>query len=280
VLLADGRAAPRSVSALCRRYGVTRAGLYSHRRRGVSAHTEQDRRLLIDIARLFAVHRERYGSPRIHRELRRAGCVVSRHRVARLMRHADLRAKAVRGYRAKAQIHQLYARHPNRLGALPVARPNQVWVGDLTYLRVGSGWRYLAVVMDQYSRRVLAWTLTRRRTAGVTCRVLTQAVRRRRPSRGVIFHSDRGSEYLGTRFCRHVARLGFLQSASARGPSDNAHMESFFHSLKAELTHGVVFTNECELRAALRHYIRYYNTTRLHSSLNYRSPLAFEREAA
>ena len=119
------------MSALCRRSGVTRAGFYSHCRRGRSAHAEQDRRLSIEIARLFAVHRERYGSPRIYRELRRTGWRVSRRRVARLMRAAGLRAKAVRGYRAKARIHRRYAQHPNRLWRLAVTRPNQAWVGDI-----------------------------------------------------------------------------------------------------------------------------------------------------
>jgi putative transposase len=267
------------VRSLCRRYGVTAAGFYAWRRRGRSAHAEQDRRLAAEITRLFLRHHQRYGSPRLHRLLRSAGSVVSRRRVARLMREAGLCARAVRGYRAKATIHRRYARHPNRLWTAAVTRPNQVWVGDITYLRVDRSWRYLAVVMDQYSRRVLAWTLTRRRTAAVTCRVLTQAATARH-AQGVIFHSDRGSEYMGAPFCAHVARLGFLQSASVRGPSDNSHMESFFHSLKAELTRGVAFPTEPTLRAALRRYIRYYNTTRLHSGLNYVSPVAFERRAA
>jgi putative transposase len=152
-------------------------------------------------------------------------------------------------------------------------------VGDITYLRVARSWRYLAVVMDQYSRRVLAWSLTRRRTAAVTCAVLSRAARQR-ATPGLIFHSDRGSEYMGARFCAHVARLGFLQSASVRGPGDNSHMESFFHSLKAELTRGAVFPTDAALRTALHRYIRYYSTTRPHSSLNYYSPIAFERHAA
>jgi transposase InsO family protein len=267
------------VSALCRRYGVSRAGFYSWRRRGESRHTEQDRALRREITRVFARHRERYGSTRIHRELRTAGWMVSRRRVARLMRTAGLRARAVRGYRPKAQLRRQYAQHPNRLWTPRVERPNQVWVGDITYLRVGARWRYLAVVMDQYSRRVLAWTLTRRRTAAVTCGVLTRAALARR-ARAVIFHSDRGSEYMGAPFCAHLARLGFVQSASVRGPGDNVHMESFFHSLKAELTRGVVFTDERQLRTAIQQYMRYYNTTRLHSSLGYRSPLAFEQQTA
>jgi putative transposase len=206
--------------------------------------------------------------------------VVSRRRVARLMRLAGLRAKAVRGYRPQAQLRRQYAQHPNRLWTTRVERANQVWVGDITYLRVGTGWRYLAVVMDQHSRRVLAWTLTRRRTAAVTCGVLTRAAMMRRAARAVIFHSDRGSEYMGAPFCAHLARLGFVQSASVRGPGDNAHMESFFHSLKAELTRGVVFTDERQLHTGLREYMRYYNTTRLPSSLSYRSPLAFEQQTA
>lgn len=108
----------------------------------------------------------------------------------------QLRTKAVRGYRSEATTRRLCARYPDRLRDLVVTRPNQVWVGDITYLRVADGWRYLAIVLDRYSRRVLAWSLTRRRTAAVTGAVLARAARDR-PAHGVIFHSDRSSEYLG-----------------------------------------------------------------------------------
>jgi transposase InsO family protein len=236
--------------------------------------------LTAEIVRLFAVHHERYGSPRIYRELLRTGWTVSRRRVARLMRAAGLRAKAVRGYRANAGIRARFALHPNRVWTARVTRRNQVWVGDITYVSLPDGWRYLAVVLDHHSRRVLAWTLSRRRTARETCRVLARALERRRPPRGLIFHSDRGTEYMGAAFCAFVARHGLKQSASVRGPSDNARAESFFHSLKAELTRGVVFATETALRRALTQYLRYYNARRLHSALGYRSPLAFERRAA
>jgi putative transposase len=239
----------------------------------------RDRRLTCEITRLFALHHERYGSPRIHQLLQAAGWRVSRRRVARVMQAAGLRARTVRGYRAKQHIHALYQRHPNRLWTTHVAQPNQVWVGDITYLRAGGHWCYLAIVMDQYSRRILAWTLTRERSAAVTCAVLARAAKGR-SARGVIFHSDRGSEYMGAPFCTALARLGVLQSASVRGPGDNAHAESFFHSLKAELTRGVLFPTERALRTALIAYMRYYNTIRLHSGLAYLSPLAFERRAA
>lgn len=233
-----------------------------------------------EIIRRFAQHQQRYGSPRIYRELIRAGWTVSRHRVARLMRGAGLRAKAVRGYRAKAGIRARFAQHPNRVWAAHITRRNQVWLGDITYLRLADGWRYLAIVLDHHSRRVLAWTLSRRRTARETCLVLARALKRRRPPRGLIFHSDRGTEYMGAAFCAFVARHGLEQSASVRGPSDNARAESFFHSLKAELTRGVAFPTETTLHRALTQYIRYYNARRLHSALGYRSPIAFERRAA
>ena len=258
---------------------MTRAGFYAWRRRGESAHAKQNRVLTTEIVRLFTLHRERYGSPRIYQALVTAGWAVSRRRVAHLMQVAGLRAKAVRGYRAKVNIHRLYARHPNRLWATTVTRPNQVWVGDITFLKVGCGWRYLAIVLDPYTRRILSWTLTRRRTTAVTRAVLQRAARGR-CTRGVIFHSDRGSEYMGAAFCACVADLGMHQSANVRGPGDNAFAESFFNSLKAELTRGITFPTEGVLRSELQRYVRYYNTVRLHSGLAYLSPLAFERRVA
>ena len=268
-----------ALSLLCRCLRVTRSGFYAWRTRPESARAKRDRHLKVFVRTSFEGSKQRYGSPRIHRLLVAAGWSVGRRRVARLMRAAGLRARAVRGYRTKAKTLRLYARHPDRLRGLAVTRPNQAWVGDITYLRVAGGWRYLAIVMDQYSRRVLAWSLTRRRTAAVTCAVLARAARGR-PAGGVIFHSDRGSEYMGGPFCALAARLGLRQSASARGPEDNAHAESFFHSLKAELIRGTFFASEHRLRGALRAYIRYYNTVRLHSSLAYTAPLAFERRTA
>ena len=268
------------VAPLCRRYDVTRAGFYAWRRRDESTPARQDRRLTVEILRRFAQHDERYGSPRLYEALVQAGWTCSRRRVARLMRAAGLRAKAVRGYRAKAGSRARFAQHPNRVWTAHVTRHNQLWVGDITYLRLAGGWRYLAIVLDHHSRRVLAWTLSRRRTARETCRVLGRALRRRRPQRGLIFHSDRGTEYMGAAFCIFVARHGLTQSASVRGPGDNARAESFFHSLKAELTRGVVFLTETALRRALARYLRYYNEHRLHSALGYRSPVAFERQAA
>ncbi len=184
----------------------------------------------------------------------------------------------MRGYRAKVGIHHFFASQPNRLRRGTATAPDRVWVGDITYLRVGTTWRYLAVVMDQWSRRVLAWTLQRQRTARVTRTVLVAALRRRCPAAGLIFHSDRGVEYLAQPLRTLLAAHGVRQSANTAGPGDNAHMESFFHTLKAEVIRGRQFATEVELRAVLARWIRYYTATRAHSALAYRSPIAFEQQ--
>jgi transposase InsO family protein len=156
--------------------------------------------LLAAITRLFARHHGRYGSPRIHHLLVATHGVVSRRRVARLMQTAGLRAKAVRGYRGKVGTHRFYEQHPNRVRTATVDRPNQVWVGDITYLAVAGEWRYLAVVMDRFSRRILAWTLRRRREARVTRAVLQTAARHRRPPPGLTFHSFKAEVVRGVSF--------------------------------------------------------------------------------
>lgn len=264
------------MTRLCALYGVTPAGYYAWRRRPESAHAAQDRKLTQRIAALFTAHRGRYGSPRIYRALRDEGWRVSRRRVERLMRAAGLRARVARVYRANPRLHRFYDQHPNRLPRHGAQRPDQVWVGDITYLPVGRQWRFLAVILDQCSRRVLAWTLGRRRDARLTRAVLDAAVRRRRPPRELIFHSDRGSEYVAAAFRDRLVALRIRQSSAQRGPEDNAHIESFFHSLKAELIHGAQFRTEAALRCALGPYVRYYNHRRLHSALEYRSPVDYE----
>jgi putative transposase len=267
------------VSRLCALYGVSRAGFYAWQRRRPSAHAKQDQLLTQRLVTLFRRHQGRYGSPRLHRALRREGARVSRRRVERLMRAAGLRARVALVYRANPALHQFFDRHPNQLTGRAAPQPNQIWVGDITYLRLVSGaWRFLAVIVDQCSRRVVAWALGARRDAMLTRRVLDAAVRRRRPGPGLIFHSDRGSEYAAEAFHARLCVLGVRQSASRRGPEDNAHMESFFHSLKAELVHGAGAFTEPALRRVIGNYVRYYNHIRMHSALAYRSPVEYESE--
>ena len=267
---------------MCALYGVTRAGFYAWRRRGLSARAKRDRILSRRIRSIFEASHGTYGGPRIHEALRRRGQRISRRRVERLMRAAGLRGRVARVYRSNPRLHYFYEQYPNHLWKRRAARcRNQIWVGDVTYVSVSGQWRYLAVVMDQYSRRVVGWSLGRKRGGELTRAAFDVAIRRRKPRRGLIFHSDRGSEYAAYEFGDRLRVLGVRQSMTRGGaPCDNAHMESFFHSLKADVIHGVRFTNDAELRACIKSYVQYYNNDRLHSSLGYRSPVAYERRVA
>lgn len=266
------------MSRLCTLVGVSRTGYYAWRNRGESAHRKQDRTLSEEIRVIFEEHRGRYGSPRVQLALAQRGLRVSRRRVERLMREDGLRARVARLYRSNPRLHKFYRQHPNRLWKKRAKRINQVWVGDVTYLSIGGRWSFLAVVMDQYSRRVLGWSLGPVRNTELTRAAFDSAARRRAPRPGLIFHSDRGTEYAGTTFRDRLRSLGVRQSMTRGGsPGDNAHMESFFHSLKADVVHGVAFTNDTQLRTCLRAYVQYYNRKRMHSSLGYRSPVEYER---
>ena len=269
------------MTRLCALYRVTRAGFYAWRRRPVSAHDEEDRRLLAEMRVIFEQSRGTYGSPRLQQALRHRGVHVSRRRVERLMRLGGWRARAARVYRPKAGTHRWFSQHTNHVRRTQATHPDQIWVGDLTYLAVGGRWWFLAAVLDQCSRRVLAWRLGRVRDSRLTSVVVAAALRRRRPPPGLLFHSDRGSEFLGTIFRARLAAAGVHQSMTRGGaPGENAHMESFFHSLKADGIHGRTFESVAAIRGHLRRYIRYYNHQRLHSALGYRSPVDYERTAA
>ena len=263
------------MTRLCRLFAVTRAGFYAWRRRPVSARRRQDRDLLEDVRAIFEGSGGTYGSPRIQRALQARCHRVSGRRVARLMRQDGLRARSARVYRGKAGVHRWFSRQPNHVRRTHATKPNQIWVGDVTYLAVGGRWWYLIVVLDQCSRRVLAWRLAATRDSRVTRAVLDAALRRRRPDAGLIFHADRGSD-AGARSASGVRR------SMTRGgaPGESAHMESFFHSLKADVIHGRSFQTITELRQQLRRYVPFDNYRRLHSSLGYQSPVDYERRAA
>jgi putative transposase len=260
---------------------VTRGGYYAWCGRKTSSRARQDEALGCRIAAIFEASQATYGSPRIHQALRQAGIKVARKRVARLMRQAALKARAARIYRRMPGTRQFFGGIPNRVLTLTTTAPNQLWVGDVTYLKVGLSWRYLAVVLDRHSRRVLSWRLSKRRDLALTRAALDRAVARRCLPAGLIFHSDRGVEYSGYAFRARLAALGIIQSMKRpREIGDNAFVESFFHSMKAEAIHGRVFQDDLALRQALSHFIRRYNLTRLHSSLGFRSPVDYEKTVA
>ena len=265
---------------MCALYRVTRGGFYAWQSRQPSERTNQDARLTERIRQVHQQSRGNYGSPRVARQLRCEGVSVGRRRVARLMRSAQLQGRSARQYhRSMVRQRAFFASVPNQQRTQVVLAPNQVWVGDVTYLKVARQWRYLAVVMDRYSRRILGWSVSRRRDAALTCTALRLSVRNRQPRPRLMFHSDRGIEYAAFEYRDELARLGIIQSMNRPGKmNDNAHMESFFHSMKAEDLHGRRFDDDDQLRQAIRGYIAFYNQQRLHSALRYLPPAIFERQ--
>ena len=212
-------------------YAVTRAGYYAWRSRGSSDRERRNEELA---ERIRAAHRRScgtYGSPRVYRALKRRGCRASENRVARVMRAQGIRARVATIRYTNPALRSFFAGIPNQQLAAPLQGPDQVWVGDITYLKVGGIYRYLAVVMDKYSRRVLGWAYGRRKDVALSAgRALPK------PPRGLIFHTDRGIEYAAGAFRQRAVEL-IVQSMNRPGKvTDNAHIESFFHSMPTSCT--------------------------------------------
>ncbi len=214
--------------------------------------------------------------------LRKLGIRVGRKRVERLMREDQLIGRVARIYRRKPLPQRACDPVPNIRKDLPKPTViNQHWAADVTYIKLKGRWMFLAVVLDLYSRRVVGWSLKNNRTAALTKAALLMAIRKRRPPEGLLFHSDQGIEYRATELQKVHKRYGFNTSMNrAYHCTDNAEMESFFHSLKGELITGSSFRSVHHLRDSIAGYIQhFYNRARLHSSLNYQSPVEYEAAA-
>jgi putative transposase len=265
---------------MCRVYGVTRAGYYAWRSRERSERERQNEALAVEIRSVHAESRGTYGSPRVHQVLRQRGRCVGKHRVARLMRVHGIKARVATIRYTNPSLQRYFGSIPNHSLELELSRTDQVWVGDITYLKVGSIYRYLAVVMDKYSRRVLGWSYGPRKDVKLTLQALNRAVHSRRPGPGLLFHTDRGVEYAAGAFKQRAAELGIVQSMNRPGKiTDNAFIESFFHSMKADVFHGCTFNEDQQVRSVLKEYLPRYNRARLHSSLGYVPPATFEQRA-
>jgi len=235
-------------------------------------------RLVGKIRQAHRASRETYGSPRVHAALKRMGEDVGRRRVERLMREHGIQAVSERLYRRMTGLSRQFVMVKNEIRELDVTGVDQLWVGDVTYLKVKGQWRYLATVMDRYSRRLLGWALGKDRTTALSCRALQHALRVRQPESLPIFHSDRGIEYISTGYRQALKQAGIAQSVNRpRRMNDNAHMESWNKTMKSDLYHREVIQSDAELRQSIRSYIDFYNRVRLHSSLGYQSPMEFEQ---
>ena len=270
------------MAALCRKLGVSRSGYYAWRNRDVSERELQHLQLLPVVQQIFTASRETYGYPRIHAALKTAGIHCGRHRIARIMRENGLKARMARRFKYHRHRDYLFAETPNLLLDLPpVTAPNQVWVGDVSYIRVRGKWSYIAIVMDHYTRKILGWSFSESHDAALTREALLMAIHTSAPNTDTIFHSDQGSEYASKEYRSVLESTGLRISMSRKGHCwDNAHMESFFGSLKTEMVYFQKFKHLEEAVAYITDYIRFYNCERLHSSLGYCTPTQYEANAA
>lgn len=263
---------------MCRVYNVSRYGYHAWRRRGTCKRKVEDSDIYSLISQIFMRHKGHYGSPKITHELRKKGIHIGQKRVARLMREHGLRATKARIYRTKAFQHAFQKASPNLIEDFEPSRLNQLWVGDVTYIRMpDDSWQYLSVIMDRFSRRIVSWALSDKRNAALTCRTLAAAIKNRRDNRKLIFHSDKGIEYIAKPFRKKLHHYGIQQSMNGvKRMNDNAHIESFFQDFKTESIKVKAFKTVEELRLIIIQYMRYYNYERSHSKLGYNTPAEFE----
>jgi transposase InsO family protein len=268
-----------SVRMMCRAMEVSPSGYYDWRDRAPSLRAQARVQLDTQVQQVFVAEKARAGAPRLTRRLKSLGHTAGHNQVAQSLHRQGLRAKGARKYKATTNSNHSLPVASNLLQQdFSADRPNQKWVCDITYIATEEGWLYLAVVLDLYSRMVVGWSMSQRMTATLTCDALRMALFRRHRPRGVIVHSDRGSQYCSHEHRQLLNDHGLICSMSAKGDCyDNAAMESWNHSLKVEAIHGERFLTREQARAQVFDYIEvYYNRQRLHSTLGYLSPAEFE----
>lgn len=275
-------AANHRISLLCRVLAVSRSGYYGWRSRAESRRVVDDRRLLRHIRALHEQSRQAYGALKTWRVLRGQGIAGGKHRIARLRRQHGIEARRKRRFR-NAVRHQMRTPPAENLleRRFDVAAPNRVWAADITYVPTRAGWLYLAVLLDLHSRRVVGWAMNNRVTQSLSLGALEMAIKQRRPGPGLMHHSDQGVQYTAKDYRDRLRDLKIIASMSRKGnPYDNAVVESFFSSLKNELTHHRSFSNQNQARSEIFNYIEiFYNRKRAHATLQYISPVDFEERS-
>jgi putative transposase len=270
-----------TVAEMCRVLEVSRSGFYDWLDRPPSERELTDRMLTLEIEAIWECSARTYGAPRVHAWLQRQGFAVSRKRVARIMRTEGFEGESGRRKVRTTIVDRSATAAEDRVGRdFNPAAPDVTWCGDITYLRTGEGWLYLATVIDLFSRRVIGWSLAEHMRTSLVADALETAVATRggHVDGGVVFHSDRGCQYTSAEFGELCDRLGVVQSMGATGVCwDNAAAESFFGSLKRELAHRQRWATRVEARRAVIRWIEgWFNSRRLHSSLNYSTPIETE----
>ena len=266
------------IDAMCRVLEVSRSGFYAWRDRPESQRVRDDRRLAAKARAIHKATNGAYGSPRITRELKKDEG-VNHKRIERVMRQEGIRSVHRRKYVVTTDSRHSLRIAPNLLGRdFEATAPNQKWAADITYVPTDQGWKYLAVVKDLFSRRVVGWAASARLTDDLALNALRKGIRRRNPPRGLIHHSDRGSQYAGKAYQALLKEHGVLCSMSRKGDCwDNAPVESFFKTLKVELVRQCAYRNLREAETSIGTWIEgFYNSWRMHSALGYVSPAQFE----
>lgn len=270
------------VSRMCVVLQVSRNGYYDWRDRPESKRSKENRTALSQIREVHARSREAYGAFKTWQELMARGFQWGRHRIAKLRRLAGIEAKRKRRFRITTQSRAGVVAAKNRLKQRFEAKAvNRVWVGDITFVPTAEGWLYLAVLIDLYSRRVVGWAMSARIDQQLVLDALNMALLQRRVKPGLIHHTDQGRQYSGAAYLAVLKQHGIIASMSRRGNCyDNAVAESFFSSLKNELIHHSSFKTRDEAKTAIFEYVEvFYNRQRRHQSLDYCSPVDYERKA-
>lgn len=268
------------IRTMCRVLEVSSSGYYAWRKRPESRRACENRRILTEIKAIFAHFKGRYGSPRVLKELLKREIFCNIKRVERLMSQNDLRARQKRKYKATTDSGHVLPVAPNLLDRqFDATAPDQIWLADITYIPTIEGWLYLAFILDMFSRRIVGWSTSTSLSRQLAIDALMMAIWRRRPPVGLIHHSDRGVQYASDDYQAILDAHGLVCSMSRKGDCwDNAPAESFISTLRMEELFGKEKLTRVQINVLLFDYIEtFYNFERLHSSLDYLSPVEFER---